>query len=84
MFRALGGPRPDNFRVSFTREIPADDMILDRVRARKWSGGGSTTVVTADGDLGRMAESEGGKWMRVGHGSTPESVARKMGGRFLR
>lgn len=83
-FRALGGPRPGNFRVSFTREVPADDMILDRVRSRKWSGGGSTTVVTADGDLGRLAESEGGKWMRVGRGSTPESVARKMGGRFLR
>ncbi|PIR19093.1 MAG: hypothetical protein COV48_03890 [Elusimicrobia bacterium CG11_big_fil_rev_8_21_14_0_20_64_6] len=77
-FRALGGARPDNFRVSFTHELPADDMILDRVRSRKWSGGGSMTVVTADGDLGRMAESEGGKWLRVGHGAEIESVVRRM------
>lgn len=83
-FRALGGPRPDNFRVSFTREMTADDMILDRVRSRKWSKGGSTTVVTADVELGEMAEAEGGKWMRVGHGSPPEGIARKIGGRFLK
>ncbi len=83
-FRALGGPRPENFRVSFTHELPADDMILDRVRARAWNEGGVTTVVTADGDLGRQAEAEGGKWMRVAHGSSPEGVARKIGGRFLR
>lgn len=81
-FRAVGGPRPANFRVSFTRESAADDMILDRVRSRKWSGGGTTTVVTADGDLGRMTESEGGKWMKYGHGSSPESVAGRIGGRF--
>ncbi len=83
-FRALGGPRPDNFRVSFTRESTADDIILDRVRSRKWSGGGGTTVVTADVELGEMAESEGGKWLRVSHGSAPEGVARKIGGRFLK
>ena len=70
--------------MSFTRELSADDMILDRVRARKWSGGGPTTVVTADVDLGQMAEDEGGKWMRVAHGSAPEGVARKIGGRFLK
>lgn len=83
-FRALGGPRPDNFRVSFTREMTADDMILDRVRSRKWSKGGSTTVVTADVELGELAEAEGGKWMQVGHGSPPEGVARRIGGRFLK
>lgn len=83
-FRALAGPRPENFRVSFTRESTADDIILDRVRSRKWSGGGATTVVTADVELGEMAESEGGKWLRVSHGSAPEGVARKIGGRFLK
>ena len=82
-FRTLGGPRPDNFRVSFTHELKADDMILDRVRSRKWNGG-KTTVVTADVELGELAETEGGKWMRVGHGSAPEGVARKIGGRFLK
>lgn len=84
MFRAFGGPRPENFRVSFTRETAADDVILDRVRARKWNGGGAATVVTADAELGRAAEAEGGKWMRVGRGSAPEGVARKIGGRFLK
>ena len=83
-FRTLGGPRPDNFRLSFTRERTADDLILDRVRSRKWSGGGSTTVVTADGELGRMSEAEGGKWLKVGHGSSAESVAGRIGGRFFK
>lgn len=82
-FRALGGSRPANFRVSFTRELAADDLILDRVRSRKWSGGKSVTVVTADAELGRMAEAEGGKWMKVEHGSSPERTAGRIGGRFL-
>lgn len=82
-FRTLGGPRPDNFRVSFTRELSADELILDRVRSRKWNGG-KTTVVTADVELGETAEAEGGKWMRVEHGSAPEGVARRIGGRFLK
>lgn len=82
-FREVGGPRPGNFRVSFTREVPADQLMLDRVRSRKWKGE-KTTVVTADAELGRTAEAEGGKWMRVSHGSPPESVARKIGGRTSR
>ncbi len=82
-FRPMPGG-PANFRLSFTRETPADDLILDRVRARKWNQGGSTTVVTADVELGETAEAEGGKWMRVAHGSSPESVARRIGGRFSR
>ncbi len=82
-FRTLGGSRPDNFRVSFTRELSADDMILDRVRSRKWNGG-KTVVVTADVELGEMAESEGGKWLRVGHGSSIESTIGRMRGRFLK
>ncbi len=82
-FRTIGGLRPDNFRVSFTRELPADDIILDRVRARKWARGGPTTVVTADVDLGELTAAEGVKWMRFGRGSTPESVARKIGGRLF-
>lgn len=82
-FRALGGPRPANFRVTFTRELAADDLILDRVRSRKWSGGKTVTVVTADAELGRTAETEGGKWMKVEHGSSPERTAGRIGGRFL-
>jgi hypothetical protein len=75
---------PAGFSVSFTHEVAADDLILDRVRARAWNKGGSATVVTADGDLGRAAEAEGGKWLRVSHGASPESVARRIGGRFSR
>ena len=82
-FRAMPSG-PTGFSVSFTHEVAADDLILDRVRARAWSKGGSTTVVTADGDLGRAAETEGGKWLRVSHGASPESVARRIGGRFSR
>lgn len=82
-FRAMPGG-PSNFRLSFTREVAADDVILDRVRARAWNKGGSVTVVTADVGLGESAESEGGKWMRVAHGSSPESVAGRIGGRFSR
>jgi hypothetical protein len=83
-FRVMPGPRPANFRVSFARETPADDLILDRVRARAWQGGGSVTVVTADGELGRAATAEGGMWMKVSHGTPPEGVARRIGGRFSR
>src|SRR5438128_10062014 len=46
--RSLPGPRPANFRVSFARDVPADDLILDRVRARAYGGGGAARVVTAE------------------------------------
>ena len=75
---------PGNLRVRFARDCPADDMILDQVRSKSWSQSGKTTVVTADVQLGEAAEAEGGKWMRVDHGSSPESVARRIGGRFSR
>ncbi len=82
-FRTLGGPRPDNFRLSFTRELTADSLMLDRVRSRKWNGE-KTTVVTADVELGEMAEAEGGKWLRVDHGSPVERIVGRMRGRFLK
>jgi len=82
-FRGMPGG-PANFSVSFTHEVSADELILDRVRAKAWGKTGSVTVVTADGDLGRSAEAEGGRWLRVAHGSSPESVARRIGGRFSR
>jgi hypothetical protein len=83
-FRRLPGPGPANFRVSFARELAADELILDRVRSSAWRGAGKTTVVTADAELGRSAEDEGGKWMQVPHGTPPEGVARRIGGRFSR
>jgi len=83
-FRTMPGPRPANFRLSFARELAADELILDRVRSSAWRGGGSVTVVTADGELGRAAGDEGGKWMKVPHGTPPEGVARRIGGRFSR
>jgi len=82
-FRRMPGG-PPNLRVTFSRELAADELILDRVRARAWSAGAKATVVTADVALGEAAEAEGGKWMRVAHGSPPESVARRIGGRFTR
>lgn len=79
--RALG-PSARNLRVRFTHEMPADDLILDRVRSRRYSGGGSVTVVTGDGDLGRKASDEGARWLRVGPGKGVESVVRAIEKRF--
>lgn len=81
--RAMPGG-PANFSVRFTRELSADELILDRVRARAWGRGGAVTVVTADGALGRLTRSEGGRWLRVAHGTPPESVADRIGGRAAR
>ena len=83
-YRAYPAALAAGLRVTFAREASADELILDRVRARAWSGGGKATVVTADAELGRAAESEGGRWMRVAHGTPPEGVARSIGGRFTR
>jgi len=73
----------DGLIVRFARERPADELILDRVRAAAWRGG-AVTVVTADGELGRQVVGEGGRWLKVEHGAAPESVARRIGGRFRR
>lgn len=83
-FRAVPSSRPANLRVSFARDGTADELILDRVRAKAWGATGSVTVVTADTDLGRRAESEGGRWLRAAHGVPPESVAGKIRGKFSR
>jgi hypothetical protein len=83
-FRPFPGPRPENLRLTFAPDSPADELILDRVRARAWRGGGTAAVVTADAELGRAAEAEGGKWLRVAHGTPPEGVAARIGGRFKR
>ena len=73
----------ENFRISFSRERRADDVILDRVRSGAWRGA-AVMVVTADAELGRQVEAEGGRWTRVEHGASPESVARRIGGKFRR
>jgi hypothetical protein len=54
-----------NLRVRFAWEEPADSLILDRVRAGSFGNEGRVTVVTADGELGRRAREEGGRWMTV-------------------
>lgn len=83
-FSLMTGAGTEGFRVRFTREETADELILERVRARAWGGGGAATVVTADAELGRAVQAEGGKWLRVAHGTPPETVARRIGGRFSR
>lgn len=77
-------PPVSNLRVSFTRETEADDLILDRVRSHRWTGGGSVTVVTGDTELGRQAEEEGGRWQKVRHGTKLENVLSAMEKRFQR
>ncbi|MBI3553729.1 MAG: NYN domain-containing protein [Elusimicrobia bacterium] len=70
--------------VRFTHELEADDLILDRVRARSYAGVRKVTVVTADSALGRQVEGEGGRWQRVRRGAPLESVVRAIEGRFKR
>lgn len=82
-FRALARPT-EGFRLRFTHETQADDLILDRVRSSAHSGAGRVTVVTADGELGRMAVEEGGRWQRVTPGAGLEPVVRGIEGRFKR
>jgi hypothetical protein len=67
-------PLPANLCVRFTGELSADDLILDRVRARGWASAGRVTVATSDGELGRKVGEEGGKWLRVKTGAALESL----------
>ncbi len=71
-----------NLRVCFTHELPADDLILDRVRSRRYSHAGRVTVVTGDGDLGRKISQEGARWLRVGPGTRLEDLLRSIERRF--
>ncbi|OGR89834.1 MAG: hypothetical protein A3J74_05025 [Elusimicrobia bacterium RIFCSPHIGHO2_02_FULL_57_9] len=71
-----------NLRVRFAREIEADELILDRVRCRRHEGSGSVTVVTSDGELGRMAAEEGGRWLKVAPATAFESVVASIERRF--
>lgn len=72
------------FSVRFTREASADEIILDRVRARAHAGAGRVTVVTADGELGRLVCEEGGRWQKVRPGAALEAVAGGIERRFSR
>lgn len=76
---------PANLRVRFAWEEEADVLILDRVRSRAFGRDGSVTVVTADGELGRRAREEGGRWMAVRVGSGLEgilgSIEKRLAGR---
>lgn len=71
-----------NLRLCFTGAMKADELILDRVRARAWTGG-RATVVTADGELGRKAAEEGGRWQRVTPGAGYEGAVRAIEKRFI-
>jgi hypothetical protein len=78
------GAMPHNLRLKFSFEEPADELILDRVRARRWSAGKTVTVVTGDGELGRRAEEEGGRWQKVRRGARLEAVLAAIERRFQR
>ena len=74
--------RGSNIRVRFTREVSADDLILDRVRSSRYSNSGRVTVVTGDGELGRKAADEGGRWLRVAPRAPLETVLSAIEKRF--
>lgn len=80
-FRALRSVSP-GLTIRFSRELSADEMILDRVRGKSYAGGGKITVVTADSELGEQVSQEGGRWVRVHPGASLESVIRAIEGRF--
>jgi hypothetical protein len=75
-------PQTANLRVRFAWEETADSLILDRVRSGAFGHEGSVTVVTADGELGRRAREEGGRWMTVRAGDGLERLLRSIEGRF--
>lgn len=72
-----------NLRLCFSGSEKADALILDRVRARAWRGG-RATVVTADGELGRRAVEEGGRWQRVSPGGGFDGAILAIERRFKR
>lgn len=75
---------PPNLRVRFSWEEAADGLILDRVRARAFGRDGSVTVVTADGELGRRARTEGGRWLGLRAGDDLGRVLGDIERRFAR
>lgn len=78
------GDVPSNLSVRFSHEVSADELILDRVRSKKWNSGGVVTVVTGDSELGRQSEEEGGRWQKVKHGARLEGVLGAIERRFIR
>lgn len=72
---------PSNMRVCFGSAVPADDLIMDRVRLRRY-GGGKVTVVTADGELGQKVSEEGGRWLKLSRGFRMEGVVSSIERRF--
>lgn len=82
--RAFPGMRRlPNLHIRFARELEADDLILDRVRAEIHVRR-TVTVVTADGELGRMAAEEGAGWLKVRPRSSLESLIRGIEAKFRR
>lgn len=77
-------PVVPGLRVRFSYEDSADALIMDRVRAKTFAGGGSVTVVTGDAELGRRCREEGGRWLRVGPQEGLEGILRRIENRFAR
>ena len=75
---------PANLRVSFAWDVSADELILDRVRARSFGREGGMSVVTGDGELGRRAQEEGGRWLNIHAAKSLAAILGKIERRFLR
>lgn len=81
-FRSNLRASSQNLHIHFTRELKADDVIVDRVRSRSYSGTNKVTVVTADADLGERVKQDGGRWQKIPHGAPLEAIVRTIEGRF--
>jgi len=75
---------PANLRVRFAWEETADELILDLVRARRWRGGESVTVMTGDAQLGRRAREEGARWVNIRLGDSLERILHNIETRLAR
>ena len=73
---------PPNLRISFSWDATADELMLDRVRARSFGREGRVGVVTGDGELGRRAREEGGQWLDIHSGRSLEDVLRRIEKKF--
>jgi hypothetical protein len=82
--RRLAAGLPANLRVRFSWEESADELILDRIRARRWNSAGGAAVVTADSDLGRRARAEGARWLQVRDGDALDRILNSVERRFTR
>lgn len=62
-----------HLRLRFSQGSRADELIIERVRSSRWEAQ-KVVVVTGDTDLGRQAQEEGARWLKVPLGASLEDL----------